>query len=154
MNTTPFIESSSIPASSHLPLVPLVTNGRHQPFPCSPSLTPTLRADHQAPTANVTHVSHISSFTTGAHHEGLSGLFSILLCFLLDTLWGPYHLQLTNTVAKPHSHSHPLCCLHSLPPCQPIDAATPIPHSSCTLPALPHSHLISTAHFPHVPVPD
>jgi hypothetical protein len=51
------------------------------PLP-SPSLTPTPRADLRVPTANVTHVSCKTTFTTGAHREGLSGLLSTHLCLV------------------------------------------------------------------------
>ena len=89
---------SSVPASSRLSLP--FSFQHQQPSQPSPTPSPTLRADHRVPTANVTHASCISLFTTGAHHKGLSGQFSVLLCQLLNTLWGSYPLQLTNTVLQ------------------------------------------------------
>ena len=51
-----------------------MANGQHWPSPRSPSLTQTPRADYQAPMVNVTHVSHISSFTLLWHSTcSLSG---------------------------------------------------------------------------------
>ena len=102
----------------------------------SPSPSPTPRADHRAPTANVTHVSRKIIFTTGAHREGLSGQFSVFLCLLLNTLWGSYLSQLANAIPLlPSHHTAALLPLHT---CHPIADRFPAPpHSSRTFRLVP-----------------
>jgi hypothetical protein len=81
----------------------------------------TPRANHRAPSVNVLHASCISSFTTGAHCEGLLGQFSIRLCFV-EPLQGSDSLQLANSSRRCQAAWPPLLSPPSplLPPRRPL----------------------------------